>query len=289
MAPPPAIEPITLDSLPEFCRFLSENMAVRRSPEQWLAGLRTEWVCRRRPNYGFLLRDGSGAVAGGLGAIYSLQVIAGREYDFCNLTSWCVKEAFRAQSMRLAMALTAQAEFEITNFSPTKVVAGVLRFLNFRELDERVSFFPNLPFGRALSRSARVLRAGPAIERALGGDLLRIYRDHVGYAWLRFVLLEAEQRQCLLVFKRTRRKGLPGAKLLYISDRDLYGRHLSAVSSAFLSGFGCVFTQVESRLLARRAPFRKEAAGYTRKLFFSRTLGAAEIDCVYSESMCLDL
>jgi hypothetical protein len=52
---------------------------------------------------------------------------------------------------------------------------------------------------------------------------------------------------------------------------------------------GLSFTQIESRLLTRRPPFAKEVGGYTRKLFSSRTLSAEDIECIYSETVCLDL
>src|SRR5690606_29893036 len=188
------IEPITDDTLREFCTFLSQHLNSHIRPEQWEAGFRVSWDCRR-PNYGFLLRDPGGQIAGGLGAMYSRQIIDGREYDFCNLTSWCVKEEYRSQSMRLAIQLTEQAGFEITNFSPTAVVAKLLRFLDFRELDERVSYFPNLPLAGAASRASRVEWNAAGIERSLSGDLARIYRDHAAYPWLQCALLEEDGRQ----------------------------------------------------------------------------------------------
>ena len=282
------IEPITDESLPEFCAFLTANLSSDRKPEEWQAALQTPWQCRR-PNYGYLLRDSGGEIVGGLGAIYSRQTIAGKQYDFCNLTSWCVAEAFRSQSMRLAMSLTSQSGFEITNFSPTKTVAGVLKFLNFKELDEHVCFFPNFPAIPGLSGRTAVLLNRSDIEKSLAGHLGEIYHDHAGYPWLKFALLEAEQKQCLLIFKHTYVRSVRGAKILYASDRALYARHLRSVSASLLLKLGLPFTQIESRFLERKPVFRRDVGGYTRKLFLSQTLCAHDIDYVYSESMCLDL
>jgi hypothetical protein len=282
------IEPITEDSLSDFCVFLSRNLASGVSPEEWQAGFRVPWDCRR-PNYGFLFRDPSGHIAGGLGAIYSHQVIDGTEYDFCNLTSWCVKEAYRSHSMRLAMKLTEQAGFEITNFSPTQVVARVLRFLDFRELDERISYFPNLPYVEAALQKSKIEWNAGSIERSLGGELARIYRDHSLYPWLKCVLLEADGKQCLIILKSIRVKGVTGAKILYLSDRDLYAKHLGKVSANLLFRHGYPFTQIETRFLLRTPAFVKDVGGYVKKLFLSQTLPVEAIDYIYSESVCLDL
>jgi hypothetical protein len=286
--PLPPIEALTDESLPDFCAFLNANLSSDKTPEQWLAGFRVPWESRR-PNYGFVIRDSNGAIVGGLGAIYSRQTIAGKSYDFCNLTSWCVTEPYRSQSMRLAMALASQPDFEITNFSPTKVVAGVLRFLNFRELDERITFFPNLPAAVPSFTGTRVITDRDALRAALRGALPKVYGDHAAYPWLKFLLLEAEGRQCLVVFKQTRVKSLRGAKILYTSDRALYAMHLRKVSSALLLRFGLFFTQIESRFLARKVAWSKEVGGYNRKLFLSKNLTADDIDYIYSESTCFDL
>jgi hypothetical protein len=191
--------------------------------------------------------------------------------------------------MRLAIALTGQPGFEITNFSPTKVVAGVLRFLNFKEIDERVTFLPNLPTVGGYLSGASVQWHAAGIERALQGNLATIYRDHSRYPWLKVALLQAGGRQCLVMFKIVRVKGLRGAKIIYLSDRGLYAEHLRLVASGLLLRFGCWFTQIEARFLTRKVALSKEVGGYNRKLFLSQSLSAADIDYIYSESVCLDL
>jgi hypothetical protein len=284
----PPVEPITEESLSDFCVFLSRNLNSSKSPEEWQAGFRVPWDCRR-PNYGYLLRDSNGHIVGGLGAIYSRQLIGDKEHDFCNLTSWCVQEAYRSQSMRLALKLTEQVGFELTNFSPTKVVARVLRFLDFRELDERISYIPNLPFPGAIFGRSKIEWNAGIIERSLAGDLLRVYRDHSLYPWLKFALLEADRKQSLIILKSTWVKGVSGAKILYLSDRDLYAKHLRTVSACLLFKHGYSFTQIETRFLLRTPFIVKHVSGYAKKLFLSRTLSAEAIDYIYSESVCLDL
>jgi hypothetical protein len=93
----------------------------------------------------------------------------------------------------------------------------------------------------------------------------------------------------LIILKSTRVKGVTGAKILYLSDRGLYAKHLGKVSASLLFRHGCSFTQVETRFLLRTPAIVKEVGGYVKKLFLSRALPAEAIDYIYSESVCLDL
>src|ERR1700674_1447757 len=200
--PHPTIEPITDSSLPEFATFLNAHLASERSPEVWVKCLRASWS-PSRPNYGFVLRD-SGQVMGGIGAYYADRLIRGRPERFCNITSWCVLDAYRRHSMRLAMAIVGQPGYHFTDFSPTTVVGGVLRFLKFRPLDERQAVILNLPWP---SFNGQLLHRPGDIASALRGEALRIYRDHTDFAWLRHVLIGTRDGWCHVIYKRGRFKG----------------------------------------------------------------------------------
>ena len=132
-------------------------------------GVSQDW-CPSKPNNGFLIRH-EGRIVGGIGAIYAERLVRGRTERFCNITSWCVLDAFRAQSMRLAMALTGQPGFHFTDLTPTEVVSKTLQFLKFKPMNERQAIWPNLPWpfaatrrdtrgDRPRSRSQRVLAPG---------------------------------------------------------------------------------------------------------------------------------
>src|SRR5687768_11679904 len=121
-------------------------MPVRRSVQEWQRSLRAPWSgAADHGNFGYLLRD-EGQVVGGIGAFYGDRVIRGRRHRTCNITSWCVLDSHRQQSTRLAMALLGQSGLHFTNFSPTTVVAGTLKFLKFKELDGRRAVVFNLPW-----------------------------------------------------------------------------------------------------------------------------------------------
>ena len=278
----PSIEPVTDALLPEFARFLSQHFNAQRSAHQWEAGLQRQWSADR-PNYGFVLRD-EGRIVGGIGAYYADRTIRGCIERFCNITSWCVLDAYRPQSMRMGMALLAQRGFHFTNFSPTPVVFGTLKFLKFQPLDERVLVTPNLP---AIVPGLHV-RRGKVIEAALEGPQFVIYRDHADLPWLEHVLVGRPGRWCHIVYKRQRYKGLPAAWIVYASDREGLS-HGWLRLTAHLFARGIATTHVERRFFSVPPRLAVARSGFTPKLYLSHSLQSDDIDYLYSESVALDL
>lgn len=279
----PTIEPITAESLPEFAAFLHANLKASRSPEAWIEGLSKSWGMSA-PNHGFMLRD-EGKIVGGIGAYYAERSINGQSQRVCNITSWCVLDAYRKQSMRLAIALIGQKDYHFTDFSPTKVVGGVLQFLKFRPLDERQAVIINLPWP---ALGSELLIQPTDMENVLLGDALRIYRDHKAFPWLRHVLVGTREKWCHVIYKRTRFKWLPSAHVLYLSNPAVFEQHYFRLARHFLA-CGLASTHVDYRFLSRRPWPSAVRSGFNAKVYLSPTLSDKDIDYLYSETMALDL
>lgn len=280
----PQLEPVTAANLDEFCRFLHEHLNPAISPEGFRTGLTRSWHVEP-PNHGFIVRD-DGRIVGGIGAIYAERPLAGRRERFCNITGWCVLESHRAQSMRLAMAVTSQKGWHFTDLSPTKVVGSMLQFLKFQALDERQAVLLNLPGLPGLG--ARVLHRAADIEAALQGDALQVWRDHAAFSWLQHVLVGRPGQWCHVIYKRRQFKGLPTASVLYLSDGEAFVRGWRALAGHLLAR-GMASTQVELRSLPRRPWPSAVRSGFNAKVFLSDRLQASQIDVLYSETVALDL
>ena len=191
---PPTLLPIEDLDVPEFCRFLTNNLSHERSTEAWTQAFRQPW-CRAKPNNGFLLRH-EGNVVGGIGAIYADRIIRGQEYRFCNITSWCVQDVFRAQSMRLAMAVTSQPGLHFTDLTPTEVVSKTLQFLKFKPMDERHAIFPNRPAVPSWLGGACIVTDTARIEALLSLADAKALRDHRQLPWLRHLAVGRDGAWC---------------------------------------------------------------------------------------------
>ena len=283
----PTLEPIRDEDLPAFCQFLTDHLYAGRSAEQWAQAFRQDWGVAK-PNNGFLIRD-QGRIVGGIGAIYAERLIRGRPERFCNITSWCVLEAYRAQSMRLAMAVVSQPGFHFTDLTPTEVVSKTLQFLKFKPMNERHAVWPNFPWPFSRLGGARVIADPDRIEEVLAASRR-----------------EGFPRSPAPAVAASRRGGPSGGLLPRGLEAESIERHRGSVGAgvqrrrscscatavtlgAHLLRQGCLYTRVESRLLPRLPMLSRELAGFRNKVFRSDTLTEADISNLYSEIVALDL
>ena len=280
----PELEPVTDADLDEFCRFLSRHLDPDKTPEQFRHAFEQEWGMKQ-PNHGFVVRK-DGEIVGGIGAIYAERSIGGGVHRICNITSWCVLEAFRSQSMRLAMAVCSQDGLSFTDLTPTEVVAKSLQFLKFKPLDSDRTVILNIP---RLTPGTRVEDDPERIGPLLPPQWQQVHRDHVHIPWLHRVVLVTGQGSCYVVYKKKTLKGLPSAEVLAVSDGEIFLRGLGRFSAYVLMRGGMISTRVESRFLPRRPNMSKVLSGYRQKMFRSTSLPALDIDNLYSELMALDL
>ena len=283
---PPTLEPIRDEDLPAFCRFLTEHLYAGRTAEAWALAFRHDWGVAA-PNHGFMLRD-SGRIVGGIGAIYAERTIRGRPERFCNITSWCVLEPWRAQSMRLALALVSQPGFHYTDLTPTEVVSKTLQFLKFKPMNERHALWPNLPWPFARLAGVRAVADPDKIAALLAPADAKVFRDHRAIPWLRHAAVGRAGAYCHVVWKPNRLRGVPGAWILAFSDAELLLAHRHALGAHLLAR-GALYARVESRLLPRLPPLCHELAGYRSKVYRSDTLAPGDISNFYSEIVALDL
>jgi hypothetical protein len=283
----PTLEPIRDEDLSEFGRFLFENLSRERTAAEWAKAFTQDWY-PGKPNNGFVIRD-KGRIVGGIGAIYAERTVHGRRERFCNITSWCVLDAFRAQSMRLAIAVTSQAGFHFTDLTPTEVVSKTLQFLKFKPMNERHAVWPNIPWPSLRRGGVRIVSDPAQIARFLAPEEVRTYRDHCHLPWLRHLAVGRADAWCYVVWKPTRLKRITGAMMIALSDAELFLRYRRVLGSHLLVHHGLSYTRVESRLLPRPPSLCVELSGYRNKVFKSDTLTAADMSNLYSELVALDL
>ncbi len=284
----PKLEPIRDEDLPAFCSFLHAHLNPSHPADVWADAFRQDWGVDR-PNSGFLIRDEGGEIVGGIGAIYAAYPVRGQLEKFCNITSWMVLDAYRTQSMRLAMAVISQPGFHFPDLSPTAVVEQSLKFLKFKPMNAARTLLFNLPAPQQRLVGASVVTNPAKIEAVLDAASLKVYRDHKHFPWLRFLAVGRGSGYSLVIYKRARLKHLPSAEIIGFTNPDTFLRHLPLLGCHFLLS-GMVTTRVESRLLpARPAWPHTVLTGYRNRVFRSDTLVEADIQNLYSEYAALDL
>ena len=285
--PVPQVLPILDENLEEFSSFLHQYMGSRLSPAEWRAAFEQDW-CDDKPNNGFMLRDNS-RIVGAIGAIYASRLMHGSIQKFCNITSWCVLGEYRTHGMRLATILTSQRGYHFTDFTPTKVVADVLRFLKFKTLDARQIIVPNLPWIGYPTSGVRVVDEPCQMQAELPEERARVLRDHLHLPWIRQLVFVDSSGPVHIVYKRVNFKQFSCAFVLAVSDRDRFARNFSLFRHYLLLKQRISSTRLEQRLLSREPLLKVKLKTFPRMLFYSPTLKEADIDNLYSELTSIDM
>jgi hypothetical protein len=284
----PKLEPIRDEDLPAFCAFLHKHLNPSHPADTWADAFRQNWGVDK-PNNGFLIRDEAGEIAGGIGAIYGAYPVRGKIEQFCNITSWMVLDAYRTQSMRLAMAVISQPGFHFTDLSPTAVVEQSLKFLKFKPMNEARTVLFNLPAPHQRLTGAGIVSNPERIEHVLDAASAKVYRDHKHFPWLNFLAVGKGSNRSLVIYKRATLKSLPSAEIIGFTNPETFLRYLPVLSCHFLLS-GMLTTRVESRLLPGKPAWpHTELTGYRHRVYRSDTLGEADIQNLYSEYVALDL
>ena len=279
------IAPITEADVGPVAEFLHVHLNARVPVEAWRRAVDVPWPVER-PNAGFMLLEDDTIVGAHL-AFYSERLIDGRRERFCNLGAWCVLPPFRVQGLRLLKALLAQEGYHFVDLSPSGNVVGLNSRLGFRFLDPASTLVPALPWPPAPWR--RQITADPAVlERTLTGRELQLYRDHAGAAAARHLLLRRGDRWCYVIFRKDRRKGLPGfASILHVSNPALFCRMTRPLSAHLLAHHGVLAMLIDRAVVDCHPRLSVAFESPRRKMFCSPTLASTQIDYLYSELVCL--
>jgi hypothetical protein len=281
----PNISPIADEHLYAYCEFLHQNLDQTRTAEHWMRGFKTRWHLDK-PNNGFMLRNAGGQIVGGIGALYSTQLIRGKLEPFCNIASWCVLDAYRSSSMRLALALTSQKGYHFTNMTPNAMVEASLQSLKFQPMASERAVLFNMPWPAG---SAEIVTKPKQLLSCLEQDIARIYRDHSEFPWLHHLAVGQPGAYCYVIFKLKTLREMPLAEILYLSEPKLFLKHYRALGNYFLLKRGWPLARVESRFLPRKPWPSKTIRGYRSKEFRSDFLNSEDISNLYSDLLCFDL
>ena len=284
--PRPRVQPVLDEDLDEFTAFIFEHMGGD-SPAMWRTVFSRDW-CAARPNYGFMLKDEE-RIVGAIGGIYATRTIRGKEETFCNISCWFVLPEYRKHSLRLATALVAQKGYHLTDFTPTKIVADSLRFLKFAPIKSGQIQFVNIPWIGSLFSSVKVIDDRAGMLGALQGPERKVLEDHLEFPWLRNVVIIDGGKATHIVYRAIQLPRYRCAIILGVSDHEQFTRHGVRLRSYLAERERILCTRVEKRFLTRAPRLGWRINRAPRKLFYSETLGAEDVDNLYSELVSVDL
>jgi hypothetical protein len=257
------------------------------SKDQWRRVLDYRWR-NAADGRGYVLIEKE-QIVGFLGTLFSRRNIGGKEVRLCNATSWIVKEEFRGQSLLLWTTLLRVKDCTITNLTSTRPVAALMDKVGFKALETTVRLLFPVPVLPRLARShiPEITADHGALRETLRASDLQIFSDHSGYDCGHMVV-RGPDGYCYLVFTKKRRtrfgRDIPYCHVHYISNRDMFLRHLSRIKLYFLKTFGAWFVAVDERLIGNRsAGFSVRYRLTPPRYYKSDVLAADQIDNLYTE------
>jgi acetoacetyl-CoA synthetase len=277
----PIIREARAEDLPAIASYLAPRLGGPGGEQRFRRFWEYDWLADK-PNLGFLIDDG-GKVGGFVGAIYARRRVREREQLFCNLSSWHVEEKFRNLSLALVGRLLTQRDCTFTTFSPSARVIEVLKFFKFQVLDpEKMVFAPVSGLIGLLRRPRARIFWGKDLPGRLTESERRIFEDHRSYRCGQFVIEQGGDR-CYFVTVRRGHGARAFADVLYASNPDLLADSIGCTHVPIGLTHRTVLTGIDRRLLRSRPAGAYGYRGLRPLMFRSDTVGAHDIDTLYSE------
>ncbi|MBF0379497.1 MAG: GNAT family N-acetyltransferase [Magnetococcales bacterium] len=236
--------------------------------------------------FGYILTDDD-RVVGFIGTIFSETVIAGDVRRFCNITTIVTDEEYRDKGAYLLMSVVGQEGCSFTNFTPTPSVRAMLLSLGFKEFNSLAHIFPPFPAITTLFAKRKWVFDHDQIKKSLTGNDLKIFEDHVKFPNCCHGVLQTHEGSCYFLANRVDKKGLPFAKIHYISNIDLFLHHLGMIRFKICLKLGSVALQLNQHLLGDNNPPWSMSFNMPSKLYKAEGLNEEQITTLYSEELLL--
>lgn len=233
---------------------------------------------------GFILEE-NGQAIGYLGTLFSVREINRRNEKFCNLCTWIVKEEYRSEGLPLLFQVLRMKDVTVTNFTGNRV-GSILRKFDFKVLDKTLKILLPIP---SIGDGCELVFDTLRIASILDTHDRRILEDHRDFKYS-FVLLKAAEGVSLICFKKVKRRALPVLEVHYLSQRDLFLKHIRHVLLSLCIRTGSVGLMVGDHFLGKASPpFFITIPQRQMRLFRSKTVSTEEMDTMYSELQILNI
>ena len=249
------VRPAPPEMFEEVYALLQEFPQQRLSKELWRRMLFDPPWPVEEPYRGYALID-RGEVVGFCGTMFSTREVRGERIRFCNLSSWIVKEAYRAQSLQLLRPILALEDYVVVSPSPNAVALPIYVRLGFKVLEDTQWLIAPLATPRQiLSALGTSLITIPGRIRERLDAPGREIHDHLHGTVAAQALLLRGGRTCHVVATASPWKG-PWrlAHVRYASDWEMFWDQTPLLAAAFLGKLGTVGLRVDGRNAAGRRP-----------------------------------
>ena len=262
--------------------FQTNNPHITR--ERWQRLFAYTWPVDE-PARALVLRDGERYV-GIACTLYSDRLIAGRRERFCNVNSWYVEPAYRAQSLELMAAALSVPCDTMTALTPMRVHLPFYEQMGLQHLESGLRILLPVPTA-PLTSGFRATRDPQRIADLLDGPERTAFEQHRAQM-CQHLLIYGKSARCYIAFTRTAGRRVSFSHLHHIGHLDLFLAALNLVKFELYRANRTLFTMIEERFLrGHTIPSSRPAGLKAPRLFRSARLRPEQIDNLHSEMVVL--
>ncbi|MFO7891227.1 MAG: hypothetical protein R6V04_12925 [bacterium] len=239
---------------------------------------------------GYIMLDDKEPV-GFLGLLFHRRTVGGENCQFCNLTSWIVKEEFRSKSIFMLQPILKLKSYTITDLTPSKEVYLLLKRAGFQHLESHYRFI--FPFPCLIKKNTILsfITDNKYVKEKLYEFNLQIFNDHQ-FKYCQHIIVQTSEGECYIVMTRMVRKRAPFlmARIHYISNIGLFLKYFDSIRFRLCFHFKVLAIVVDERFLGdKRIIFSKKLILDNKPLFRSSKLNKYDIDNLYSELILFNI
>jgi acetoacetyl-CoA synthetase len=261
----------------------------RISKETWQRIFLSHWHSDQ-DYVGFVLVDQE-EILGFMSTIFSKRLIDGQPHNFCNLSSWIVKEQARSKSLLLVAPVLSLKNYTFTMVTLATRLELLWEKFGFKRLNSEYKLLLPLPGISLGFGQSPITFDSNIIEGQLTSDELTIFRDHGDYNCI-FALIKSDGAKCFIVFRRITRKGLPFAYIHYISNPTVFTETINKLRLKIVRKLKVVGIIVQDRYFTQNNIFGAINLSSNKcynEFYKSDLLEPRQIDDLYSELVLLDV
>ncbi len=257
---------------PLLCEF--RNPYVQK--EQWKRLFEDLWDTH--PGYcGYGMFENDRAV-GFLGLLFSERMIRGQRHRIGHLTSWIVQPEYRGRSIFLLQPVLRLSNVTWVDLTPSREVYFLLKRAGFEDLETHVRFiFPFLGVSKVHIQKEAEPPSDPILRKMV--------LDHTALGCF-YLTGESPSGVFHVLLNRVIRRKAPFrvAYVLYAHPWEIFHRHADALCRAVCKRLRVWALVVDERFLGSiPIPFSVRKKLAWPRVFKSNTLGALDVDALYSE------
>jgi hypothetical protein len=281
------VKQVNLSMFPQFYPLLKE-INPQLTEAEWYSVFAHRWYPEEK-FCGYGLFDDT-KIVGFLGLIFSQRIINGQLENFCNLTSWIVKESYRGRGISLMLSLRKlMKDYTITDLSASDNTIAIAKRLGFQELDTRMVVLPSVFGGINHHPQLKIITEKSLIQSQLQPLEQRLLEDHSSQPRCHHLLIKADGEHCYLIFTLVKNAKFPYSYIQYLGNPKLFDRFSLPIRQAIAKINQTFWVLVDHRMLKGVKPTLSfDLPIEACKLYKSSKIKPEEIDNLYSELVILD-